>query len=124
MNFSPIIIIWVFATTCGLIAATLSLILARRLAHLLRDNLADDIIISATKHLYLTEVERAIGWLLFWIVGCIALLTPPPTDTTTQDTSLTVWLLISTIALWSFQTVTDYIYTRNTWVEAKTNIKE
>lgn len=116
-NFTTELFIWIIFCVAGLITSAL----ATRLAHLVlvavRELSRDADVIDGSAHLRRIQIERVIGWAFLLVIGALALFQPAPENTigSTPIGLLIRWILIGVIGLWSFETVTDYLFVRKLW---------
>jgi hypothetical protein len=120
VTFTGELDIWLFFCFIGLVTSVLSLRLAHLVLNAVVTRSASPEVIDGSKHLWRTELERVIGWFMFFSAGAVASFDDREIPFGMTMVSMIVkWILIGTIILWSYKTSSDFFYSRKMWLRTK-----
>lgn len=118
MTFSGELLVWLAFCCLGLLTSCLSLSLANLILAGLQRRRAVEDALDWARHLCWSHKLRALGWAIGVAVGVLATLQPPLAQTVgsvSEIGALIRWMLIGTVALWSFETASDFLFTWRKW---------
>ena len=122
MNPSPEVILWLLASTSGVIASLLALRLAMLVERAVRLIETDPDIRDGVRHMRITQILRIIGWSTLLVIGIIALAQEHPIlDAQTPPVGFLLrWLMVGVIGVAAFETAGDFSYSMRMWRRRKT----